>query len=56
MKITIWIRPSDSASGDETPTLRLDYKNENCDTPQISRYGRKLMDAIEGKNEKENNK
>lgn len=48
MKITIWIRPFDAASGDDTPTLRLDYKNENSDTPQISRYGRKIMDAIEG--------
>ena len=56
MKITIWIRSSDSASADETPTLRLDYKNETRDTPQISRYGRKIMDTIEGKNEKENNK
>ena len=44
MKITIWIRPD--ATG--TPTLRLDTKWESLDTPVIQRYGRKLMDAIEG--------
>ena len=46
MKITIWIRKSENE--DDVPVVRLDFKNETRDTPQISRYGRKIMDAIEG--------
>ena len=45
MKITIWIRPSKNG---KDITLRLDTKYESLDTPTISRYGRKLANAIEG--------
>lgn len=50
MKITIWIRPDERG----TPTLRLDTKYEDRDTPVIQRYGRKLADAIEGTADKDN--
>lgn len=44
MKITIWIRPD----ADGCPTLRLDTKFEDRDTPVVQRYGFKLANAIEG--------
>ena len=47
MKIKIWIRNKDGK-----PTMRLDYEYENLDTPVIQRYGRKLLDALEGGGEK----
>lgn len=53
MKITIWIRPDQRGNIDRDITLRVDYKLESLDTPTIQRYGRKLMDAIEGTAEKE---
>ena len=49
MKITIWIRPDERG----TPTLRLDTKLEDRDTPVIQRYGFKLANAIEGTADKE---
>lgn len=50
MKITIWIRPDERG----TPTLRLDTKLEDRDTPVIQRYGRILAKAIEGTVDKDN--
>ena len=44
MKLTIWIRPDK----DGNMTLRTDYKNESADTPNIHRYGHRLLNAIEG--------
>ena len=53
MKITVWIRPDQRGNIDRDITLRVDYKLESLDTPTIQRYGRKLMDAIEGTAEKD---
>lgn len=50
MMIKVWIRPDK----DGNPTLRLDYKYESKDTPTICRFGNKLMNAIEGTGEKDN--
>jgi len=44
MKISIWIRPG----RDGKPTQRTDYKYESADSPGIQRYGRNLLDALEG--------
>ena len=44
MKITVWIRPD--ATG--TPTLRLDAKYEDRDTPRIQNFGNRLVKAMEG--------
>ena len=52
MKITVWIRPDQRGNIDRDITLRVDYKLESADTPVIQRYGRKLMDALEGMAEK----
>ena len=49
MKIKIWIRNNKKGE----PTLRFDYEYENQDTPVIQRYGRKLMEALEGGGEKQ---
>lgn len=53
MKITVWIRPDPNDPTGRTITLRTDYKLEDRDNPVIQRYGRKLMDAIEGNAEKD---
>lgn len=53
MKLTVWIRPDQRGNIDRDITLRVDYKLESLDTPTIQRYGRKLMDAIEGTAEKD---
>ena len=53
MKIAVWIRPDQRGNIDRDITLRVDYKLESLDTPTIQRYGRKLMDAIEGTAEKD---
>lgn len=53
MKIAVWIRPDPRDPTGRTITLRVDYKLESLDTPTIQRYGRKLMDAIEGTAEKD---
>ena len=47
MKITIWLR----CDSEGRRRVRLDYKYESNDDPQVQRYGRKLMDAIEGNEE-----
>lgn len=52
MKLTVWIRPDQRDPTGRTITLRTDYKLENHDNPVIQRYGRKLMDALEGTAEK----
>lgn len=48
MKITIWIRADQRDPTGRTITLRTDFKLENRDNPVIQRYGRKLLDALEG--------
>ena len=48
MKITVWIRPDFRGNIERDLTMRLDYKYESLDTPVIQRYGRKLLDALEG--------
>ena len=53
MKLTVWIRPDPNDPTGRTITLRTDFKLENRDNPVIQRYGRKLMDAIEGTAEKD---
>ena len=53
MKITVWIRPDQSGNIDRDITMRTDYQLESLDTPTIQRYGRKLLNAIEGTAEKE---
>ena len=53
MKITTWIRPDPNDPTGRTITLRTDFKLENLDTPTIQRYGRKLLNALEGTAEKE---
>ena len=53
MKLTIWIRPDQRDPTGRTITLRTDAKYESLDTPMVQNYGRKLMNAIEGTAEKE---
>ena len=53
MKIAVWIRPDPNDPTGRTITLRTDFKLENRDNPVIQRYGFKLIDAIEGNSEKE---
>ena len=48
MKITIWIRPDRDDPTGRDMTMRTDCKYESLDTPVIQRYGRKLLDALEG--------
>lgn len=48
MKIAVWIRPDPNDPTGRTITLRTDFKLENHDNPVIQRYGRKLLDALEG--------
>ena len=48
MKITIWIRPDRDDPTGRGMTMRTDAKFESLDTPVIQRYGRKLLDALEG--------
>ena len=52
MKLTVWIRPDPRDPTGRDITLRTDYKPESRDNPVIQRYGRKLLDAIEGTAEK----
>lgn len=52
MKLTTWIRPDPNDPTGRTITLRTDFKLENRDNPVIQRYGRKLLDALEGMAEK----
>lgn len=52
MKITVWICPDPNDPTGRTITLRTDYKLEDRDNPVIQRYGRKLLDALEGTAEK----
>ena len=54
MKLTVWIRPDQRGNIDRDITLRVDAKYESLDTPTIQRYGRKLVDAIEGTADKNN--
>ena len=56
MKLTIWIRPDQRDHTGRTITLRTDFKLENHDNPVIQRYGRKLLDALEGLAPKEEQK
>ena len=51
MKITIWIRPDQRGNIERDMTMRVDTKYESLDTPVIQRYGRKLVDALEGAGE-----
>ena len=51
MKITIWIR-ADKEGGN--PKVRTDFKYEMYDTPFVQRVGRKILDALEGNEEKNN--
>ena len=44
MKITVWIRPDVEGKA----TMRVDAKYEDRDTPRIQKYGRDLMNALEG--------
>ena len=44
MKLTTWIRPD----RDGNMTLRTDFKYKSADTPNIHRYGHRLLNAIEG--------
>ena len=53
MKITVWIRPDSRDPTGRDITLRTDYKPESRDNPVIQRYGMKLLNAIEGTAEKE---
>ena len=53
MKITVWIRPDHRDPTGRDITLRTDYKPESRDNPVIQRYGRKLLNAIEGNAEKD---
>ena len=53
MKLTVWIRPDQRDPTGRTITLRTDAKYESLDTPMVQNYGRKLMNAIEGTAEKE---
>ena len=48
MMLTVWIRPDQRDPTGRTITLRTDFKLENHDNPVIQRYGRKLLDALEG--------
>ena len=48
MKLTVWIRADQRDPTGRTITLRTDYKLEDRDNPVIQRYGRKLLDALEG--------
>lgn len=52
MKLTVWIRPDPRDPTGRDITLRVDYKLESRDNPVIQRYGRKLLNAIEGTAEK----
>ena len=45
MKIIVYIRADEAG---RNITLRVDPQYESYDTPALQRYGRKLMDAIEG--------
>lgn len=56
MKIAVWIRPDPRDPTGRDITLRTDYKLENRDNPVIQRYGRKLLDALEGLSPKEEQK
>ena len=53
MKIAVWIRPDPNDPTGRTITLRTDFKLENRDNPVIQRYGRKLLNALEGTAEKD---
>lgn len=48
MKLTVWIRADQRDPTGRTITMRTDYKLENHDNPVIQRYGRKLLNALEG--------
>ena len=54
MKLTVWIRPDHRDPTGRDITLRTDYKLESRDNPVIQRYGRKLLNAIEGTADKNN--
>ena len=56
MKLTVWIRADQRDPTGRTITLRTAAKYESLDTPMVQNYGRKLMNAIEGTAEKEEEK
>lgn len=51
MKITIWIRADKEG---RNPKVRTDFKYETYDTPPVQRVGRKILDALEGNEDKNN--